>query len=217
MSTLLCRTPWTEVRKKRHSPRHIRQSSIESPMDSTVHLWKGLFPCWSKTIYGNVFSICCQKRHLCSELIIHSATGEKTYSVLFGKYPSLKHDRLFGYESFVLKIPKESEFKVRAVQGVYLATPDHSVYMILVTYDDVLPYILWSLAMWSLTNESFLGIRLLRTSWKIRLILMTPWHYWSWRILILEHLRQWRVCTNFFEWHYSGEKCFPRWDRWWYA
>lgn len=58
--------------------------------------------------------------------------------------PSLKHVRVFGWATYVLRLPRGTKFESRAFEAIYLKTMDHGVYKLLVTGKDVIPRVIVS-------------------------------------------------------------------------
>lgn len=57
----------------------------------------------------------------------HSTVGDTSFSVLMSRKTSLRHVRVFGCTTFLLRLPRLSKFDARPVERVYLETPKHGV------------------------------------------------------------------------------------------
>ncbi len=66
----------------------------------------------------------------------HSAIGKSPFEVVTGGRPNLKHIRVFGCTASALRLPKQSKFASRAIEGVYLETDEHGIFKILVMEED---------------------------------------------------------------------------------
>lgn len=87
----------------------------------------------------------------------HSATNASPYLNLTGKKPSLKHARVFGCVTYVLKLPRGSKFEARAMEGTLLEVLDHGVYKVLIR-DDSGSYLIVTSRHVTFDETRFLGV-----------------------------------------------------------
>jgi len=66
----------------------------------------------------------------------HSAIGKSPFEVVNGERPDLKHIRVFGCTAYALRLPRQSKFASRAIEGVYLETAEHGIFKILIMEED---------------------------------------------------------------------------------
>ena len=76
--------------------------------------------------------------------VAHSSTGITPYFSVTGDKPNFKYLHVFGCGAYVLRLPRGSNFKPRAYEGVYLETFQYGVYRVLITEENDLPKVVES-------------------------------------------------------------------------